>query len=86
MINQENIKEVLNKLSRKQLREYAEQDKDMVCIILNIFNAGWTVELKFATFTDEWDEYLENGNIACDRDDFESYLEYYEIKKWQERH
>mgnify|MGYP003629538746 CR=1 FL=1 len=82
MITQENIKAVLEKLTVEQLKDFWESEYDMVLLVLNTFNAGFTVELKFATFSDDWEDELANGNITCDKCEFTSYLHFYEPKNW----
>jgi hypothetical protein len=84
MITQENFKAVLDDLTLEQLKEYWESQYDMVLVILSQTNSGYSTTLKFATFSDDWDEYLNNGNICCDKDEFASYLHYYEPKNWLE--
>ena len=82
MITEDNIAEVLNDLTIEQIREFHNQDKDDVCIILDVFNAGFNTTLKFATFRDDFEEELNVGNIACDKDELISYFEYYVTKNW----
>ena len=83
MITQDNIKAILDELSVDQLKEFDNSEKDIVCLILHTSNVGFTVELKFDTFVENFQEELDNGNIACDKDDFASYLNYYEVENWK---
>lgn len=82
MINQENIKAILNSLTMEQLREFEKSDKDCVCLILHVFNAGFKAELKFSTFVSDFEDELDNGNIACDKDEFMANMNFYGTKKW----
>lgn len=71
MITKENLKEVLSKLTPEDLDTVEQSQKDFVGLRLSIFNVGYRVELTMFDYDEEIEEeYLANGNIFCDKDNF----------------
>ena len=75
MITKENLKEVLSKLTPEDLDAVEQCQKDFVGLELLIFNAGYRVQLTMFDYDEEIEkEYLANGTIFCDKDNFRELL------------
>ena len=71
MITQQNLKWVMNNLSRDEVEKALESEGDYVIVELHVFNTGGVVSIESVDYNEE----IENrvaamGNLFCDKDDF----------------
>ena len=71
MITTNNIKAVLDSLTYNQVREVFYSPTDYVCMILFVFNTGFTVDVHAMDYCEETEqEAVDTGNVFCDKDTF----------------
>ncbi|MFA5619719.1 MAG: hypothetical protein WDA08_05370 [Weeksellaceae bacterium] len=71
MITRENISGIINKINMQNLKNVLSETGDYIGLRVNIFNAGYTVDLDSYDYSDEiLNEYQSDGNLFCPKDDF----------------
>ena len=72
MITKENIKSVMDKISKEDVDNVYESNSDYVALQLFIFNTDYVVELNSidTPYCNDAEEIENDGGIVCDKDEF----------------
>lgn len=82
MITRENFREFINSIDPQEIENAMNDKGDYIFLKLSIFNTGYYLSISSHEYNLDLDnEASENGNLFCDKSDFESLLkEYIEIE------
>ena len=69
MITKDNIKDIILNLSNKDKKRIKNTNKDYIVLILNIFNAGYFIDVICTNDYMRYEHEISNGNCILSSDD-----------------
>lgn len=83
MITQDNLKEVLKKISDDDISKVYNSSCEDIIVRVNLFNAGYTVDmLSSGTLTEEnLQEEIDNGAVCFDKESLNDFFQEFNIDK-----